>query len=155
MRTILLVLVTFVALCAVSSAQQGDSWNEEQTEVWNIVSQSWEDDVARNGEWPAAYIHEDVVAWDADWPLPRKGDSVARWARFSDQSNTTLMYELFPVAIVVVGDTAVVLYSVVQVSENYEKKRERSSDGLVETLVRDGDTWKFLSLTGFDIDSDN
>ena len=77
-----------------------------------------------------------------------------KWSRFSDQSNTTLMYELFPAAIVVVGDTAVVHYSAVQVSENYEKKRERSSEGLVETLVRDGNTWKFLSLTSFDIDSD-
>ena len=80
---------------------------------------------------------------------------MAKWARFSDQSNKTLMYELFPAAIVVVGDTAVVHYSFVQVVEDYEKKRERSSGGLVETLVRDGDSWKYLSLTGFDIDSDN
>jgi hypothetical protein len=35
----------------------------------------------------------------------------------------------------------------------YEAKRKRSSQGLIETLVRDGQTWKFLSLTSFDIKS--
>ena len=145
-------LVGLAFLSPSVSAQM--SFNEEQTAVWNIVAQSWEDEAARNGKWPAAYIHEDVVGWGADWPLPRKGDSMVKWSRFSEQSNKTLMYELFPAAIVVVGDTAVVHYVAVDVSENYEKKRERSSIGVVETLVRDGSTWKFLSLTGFEIDSD-
>jgi hypothetical protein len=54
---------------------------------------------------------------------------------------------------VVVGTTAVVSYNSVVVGENYEKKRERSAGGLIETLVYDGKTWKFLSLTSFEIGS--
>ena len=79
-----------------------------------------------------------------------------KWSRFADESErNTLIYELFPAAIVVVGDTAVVNYNVVTISEDAKKERERESTGLVETLVRDGNTWKFLGLTSFTRDSDD
>jgi hypothetical protein len=57
------------------------------------------------------------------------------------------------VSIVIAGTTAVVNYNSGTVSEDYEKKRERSAGGLIETLVYDGKTWKFLSLTIFEIGS--
>ncbi len=75
---------------------------------------------------------------------------MAKWSRFSDETSKALEYELFPAAIVVVGDTAVAHYSTVVVRENYEKKRKREVEGLIETLVRDGRSWKFLSLTSFE-----
>ena len=79
-----------------------------------------------------------------------------KWSRFADESDTrTLIYELFPVAIVVVGDTAVVNYNFVTLSEDAKKERTRESSGQVETLVRDGKTWKFLGLTAFTRDSDD
>jgi hypothetical protein len=60
---------------------------------------------------------------------------------------------LFPVAVVVVGNTAVVNYNSVTMAEDYEMKRKRSTMGLIETLVKDGNNWKFLSLTSFEIKS--
>jgi hypothetical protein len=125
----------------------------EQTAAWSVVTQSWEDEVTGNGKWPAKYIHEDLVAWGASWPQPRDSSSVTKWSRFDQEAGKTLIYELFPVAIVVVGDTAVINYNSVTVAENYEMKRKRSTTGLIETLVKEGETWKFLSLTSFEIKS--
>jgi hypothetical protein len=80
------------------------------------------------------------VSWGASWPQPRNSASVTKWSRFDQQTGKTLIYELFPVAVVVVGDTAVINYNSVTVAENYEMKRKRSTTGLIETLVHDGKT---------------
>ena len=80
---------------------------------------------------------------------------MVKWSRFSEKTDKTLMYELFPAAIVVVGDTAAVHYNAVTVTEDYAAKRERTKQGLIETLVRDGRSWKFLSLTSFELSSDD
>ncbi len=78
-----------------------------------------------------------------------------KWSRFSEKADKTLMYELFPVAIIVVGNTAVVHYNTVVVSEDHAAKRERTMRGLIETLVLDGRNWKFLLLTSFQLGSDD
>ena len=145
----------FVALCLLAGASYADL-NEAQQSVWEVVEQSWVDDVAKNGKWPANYVHDEVVNWGENWPTPRGKASIMKWSRFADKSDTRiLIYELFPLAIVVVGDTAVVTYNIVTIEEDAKKERKRESSGLVETLVRDGKTWKFLGLTGFTRDSDD
>ena len=145
----------FVALCLLAGASYAD-FNEAQQSVWEVVEQSWVDDVAKNGKWPANYVHDEVVNWSDSWPSPRRKASVMKWNRFYNESDErTLIYELFPLAIVVVGDTAVVTYNIVTIEEDAKKERTRESRGLVETLVRDGKTWKFLGLTGFTRDLDD
>jgi hypothetical protein len=142
-----------LALLSLTTLVMADEWSKEQTAAWAVVTASWEDEVAGNGKWPSNYVHQDLVAWGASWPQPRDSASVTKWSRFDQQAGKTLIYELFPVAVVVVADTAVVNYNSVTVAENYEMKRKRSTTGLIETLVKDGKSWKFLSLTSFEIKS--
>ena len=155
MRIVIMLLTAMMAVVGLVSTAQAGDWSKDQSAVWGVVSQSWEDEVARNGKWPADYIHKDVVAWGEEWPKPRGADSMVKWSRFGEQQGKTLIYELFPSKVVVVGDTAVVNYHSVQVQEDKEKKTERSVTGLIETLVRDGDSWKFLGLTSFEVESDD
>ena len=155
MKKILSVVFAIFALSLIPTATVAQAWDEEQQAVWKYVAQSWVDDAARNGKWPSEYIHEDILSWSANWPAPRRAASIKKWSRFNDESNKTLIYELFPAAIAVVGDTAVVHYSVVTVTENHEGKRERENQGIMETLVRDGKDWKFLGLGSFEMDSDD
>ena len=62
----------FVALCLLAGASYADL-NEAQQSVWEVVEQSWVDDVARNGKWSANYVHDEVVNWGEEWPTPREG----------------------------------------------------------------------------------
>lgn len=128
--------------------------SEEQQSVWKTVTDSWADDVAENGKWPTEYVHGDAHSWGATWPAPRGAESIASWSRFDDESSETMKYELFPMTITVAEDTAVVYYGVVTVSTDHAGKRQRSSEGLIETLVKTDAGWKFLGLTSFEMSSE-
>lgn len=143
------IWVSVVAVLAYAGVVRAAQMSDEARSVWSVVEQSWPDETAENGKWPADYVHADVVSWDKTWPSPRRKDSLAKWVRFEADSSKTLGYEIFPVEVVVHGDTAVALYNAVVVMENAEGKRQRRAQGLMETLVRDGGSWKFLALTSF------
>lgn len=153
MRSTLLAAAAAAIHLGMASAAlaQAPTWSSEQTGVWEVVTQSWKDEVARNGKWPNAYATDQMVAWDADWPMPRYKDSIAKWSRFNDSQRQTLQYEIAPVAIAVNGGTAVVNYTAVTISQRAEDKPEREAVGIVETLVRSGGGWKFLASTSFNL----
>jgi hypothetical protein len=150
-----IVVAALAAALSASAAAQAPTWSPDQTAVWNVVTQSWADEVARNGRWPGNYVHDRVVAWDSSWPLPRYKSSLEKWTRFQDKQRQTLEYELAPAAITIAGDTAVVHYTGVTVSQRAQDKPDREMFGAVETLVRSGGAWKFLSVSGFDLENDD
>lgn len=150
----IIAAAVLAASFSVPSLAQAPNWSNEQMAVWNVVTQSWADEVAQNGRWPGNYVHDRVVAWDDSWPLPRYKAAIEKWSRFQDGQRRTLQYELAPAAITLSGDTAVVHYTGVTVSQRAQDKPDREMFGVVETLVRSGGTWKFLSLTGFDLEKD-
>lgn len=140
----------FAGTTQLASAQM-PSWTPEQTAVWNVVAQSWVDDVAQNGKWPADYADPQMLSWSADFPSPRGKDSAVRWAKFGNSQNKTLQYEVTPLAIALSGNTAVVSYTAYIVSQRGTDKPENAKEAITETLVRDGKGWKFLSTTGFSL----
>ena len=145
-------LLAVVVALVFSAWTHAESWDNDQSELWKVVAQSWVDDVGETGKWPDSYVHDNVVAWGSEWPIPRGKDSISKWTRFRDANSEVLEYELFPLAIVVEGDTGVAHYSVVMVRKNSEGKNKRSVEGIIETLHRIKGSWKFVSLGGFTMD---
>ena len=141
-----------LAVLLMSVSGQAQEWSPDQEELWAVVSQSWVDDTGETGMWPDAFVHDNVVAWGADWPVPRGKKSMSKWTRYRDANSDMLEYELFPLAIVVEGSTGVAHYSVVAFRKNSEGKSVRSVEGVIETLHKDNGVWKYLSLGGFSID---
>lgn len=154
MKNTIRFLAVFMLIAFSSVAYSAGHMSDDQKAVWKVVADSWADDVAENGKWPNEYIHEDAHSWGPTWPAPRDAESIASWSRFDSESGDTIKYELFPITITVVDDTAVAYYGMVTVSTDYQGKRERSSGGLIETLVRTDAGWKFIGLTSFEMDSD-
>lgn len=142
------LMVLMPLMMAFSVALASEHMSEAQMEVWGVVASSWEDQTKETGAWPGEYVHEDAHSWSAEWPVPRDATSMAAWSRFGEGHNQTLNYELFPLQVTVMGDTAVVYYFSVQVTESGDE-RERETAGLVETLVRTDAGWKFVALSGF------
>jgi ketosteroid isomerase-like protein len=154
MKYTTVIAAGFAASVFYAAPVMAKEWSDEQTSVWSVVEQSWKDEVAENEKWPTEYVHDDVVSWGAGWPMPRGKDSIAKWSRFGSTQSDTLEYELMPMEIQMAGDTAVVHYATVTVLKDAEDKTTRSSEGLIEVLVKDGETWKFMTLTSFEIGKD-
>ena len=57
MRKSIVLLTSVLALGGLTTSAMADDWSKDQTAVWSVVSQSWEDEVARNGKWPGDYSH--------------------------------------------------------------------------------------------------
>lgn len=134
-----------------AAAAQAPSWNAEQTAVWKVVSQSWADEAAQNGKWPGSYVDDNVISWSQENPMPSYKDSLIKWSRFNESQSKTIHYDISPAAIAVRGDTAVVNYVAINVSQRGTDKPDRDVNAIIETLVRDGNSWKFLSTSSFSL----
>ena len=132
-----------------TAAAQAPTWTAEQSAVWKVVSQSWADEAAQNGKWPGSYVDDNVVSWSQENPMPIYKDSLMKWSRFNDGQQKTIHYDISPAAIAIRGDTAVVNYVAVNVSQRGTDKPDRDSNAIIETLVRDGNSWKFLSSSSW------
>lgn len=146
-------LVTLVIGGCLTGAAfaQAPSWNAEQTAVWKIVSQSWADEAAQNGKWPGSYVDDNVISWSQENPMPSYKDSLIKWSRFNESQYKTIHYDISPAAIAIRGDTAVVNYVAINVSQRGTDKPDRDVNAIIETLVRDGNSWKFLSTSSFNL----
>lgn len=150
MKSLRFMSLAAVVLLPGWAQAQFPTWDDEQQAVWDFVARSWVDDVAENSRWPTEYVHDSVVDWGDSQPAPRGIDKITEWTRFEDEGNETIFYEITPAAIVVVDDTAVVHYHLMVVEEDDEGERETSVAGLIETLVRQNGTWRYVSLSGFE-----
>lgn len=148
----IVIKLSAIAACffAFSANAQQPSWNAAQSEVWALVQQSWVDDVAENGKWPADYVLDNYVAWGDSSGGARYKEAAIAWSRFGDESNDTLMYEVSPVAIAIEKDTAVVHYYVTTITKDSSGKRSRNVGRITEVLVRSGRTWKWLSGVNYE-----
>ncbi len=134
-----------------AAAAQAPTWNAEQTAVWKVVSQSWADEAAQNGKWPGSYVDDHVISWSQENPMPSYKDSLIKWSRFNESQSKTIHYDISPAAIAIRGDTAVVNYVAINVSQRGTEKPDRDVNAIIETLVRDGNSWKFLSTSSFSL----
>ena len=136
---------------AGSAAAQAPTWTPEQTAVWTVVSQSWADESAQNGKWPGSYVDDNVISWSQENPMPIYKDSLIKWSRFNESQSKTIHYDISPAAIAIRGNTAVVNYVATNVSQRGTDKPDRDVNAIIETLVRDGSGWKFLSTSSFSL----
>ncbi|MDX2211010.1 MAG: nuclear transport factor 2 family protein [Sphingopyxis sp.] len=144
------------ALClsftAPAAMAQMPTWTAEQMGAWKLVSDSWVDDVAKNGKWPGEYADPQFITWAVDSPAPRNRDGAIRWTRFAESQGKVLHYEITPQAIALSGNTAVVSYTLLIVTQRGDDKPDYDKEAITETLVRSGGGWKYLSSVSFSLD---
>ena len=148
MRTTKLLLTVGV-LVATGAQAQAPTWSDEQAAVWTVVERSWDSQVAEDGKWPADYTHEMFVEWEAGLKAPRDRETYIAWQRLTDAASDTVWRETTPLAITVVDDTAVVMYSATLVFEDSAGEQDSAVISLVEVLIRDGQSWEYLASSNF------
>lgn len=75
---IIIRLASMLAFVSMTTVTMAADQSKGQTAVWSIVLQSWADEVAQNGNWPANYVHDDVVGWGKSWSQPKGAESMVK-----------------------------------------------------------------------------
>ena len=149
MRKITKLLLVAGFFVATGAQAQDRAWSDVQSSVWTVVEQSWDAQAAENGKWPGDFVHDDVIQWSDNFPAPRGKDAYIAWQRSVDESSDSVWHEISPLAITVVGDTAVVAYSAFLGFENSDGSSGTVVRSIVEVLIRDGRSWKYLATSDF------
>jgi len=145
------------ALCAAllllcSSVQADDAIDaytvSDDSAVWSVVEQAWRAERDGNERWIESLLSADFVGWNSTAPAPRDKGSTRLWNAFNARQNGMLEYELYPLSIVVHGDTAIAHYLFTTASEEKGKQVATVNGRYTDVLVRSADGWRFLAWHG-------
>ena len=149
----LLVLVGTVCLANLSWAQDSiQAAADDRADVWTTVEAQWNAQEKGDGKWPDTYLAEDFSGWDTSSPAPRSKSSTKMWNRFNEKVSEMLAHELYPLSIVVTGDTGVAHYLYSSASKDNEGKIKTVNGRYTDVLIRTADGWKFIAWHGGDDD---
>jgi len=139
-----LTIALLVTVTAFSS--YAERWNEQQTQIWNIVLASYADIDKRDNNWTDKWVTEDAMVWGNSTPMPRDRSAVKRWEKFSfEDGSTNNVAEYSPTAIVVHGDTAVAHYYYSNGTTAKEGVQKVIHGRCSDVLVKDDKAWKFVA----------
>ena len=143
---LLAVAVSVLLLQSGFAHAQEDA--DDQASVWASVEAIWDAEERGEDGWVDAMLSADFMGWPDTSPAPRSKASTRMWARFDADQTKGLAHELYPLSIVVHGDVAIVHYLYTSVVQTKDKSTQSSNGRYTDVLVRDEDSWKFLSWHG-------
>lgn len=143
-------VLAFAAVLAWAGAASAQTWSAEQQELWKLEEKQWQMAKDKDLSWIETMVHPGLSYWSNDSPVPQTRASLARWNRYDNTNTTVLEQELFPLAITITGNVAVVSYHYQIARETYKKERETVHGRYTDVFLRDGGRWLFLAWTGGD-----
>jgi ketosteroid isomerase-like protein len=146
-RTRIIVMLEMLLLLAATNlfAQE---WSAAQKEVWKNVEAYWALDAAGNLDGFMAYFHENYMGWDINEPLPSDKATVRRFVEHEYKTTKTLVYNIKPVAINVVGNVAIVDYYYTRIAKDAEGKEKATSGRWADVVMKQGDKWVLIGDHG-------
>ena len=136
-----------VAILTMSGALQAQETPDDAA-VWAVVEKQWQATEKGDTKWVEELLAESFTGWANSTPAPRTKSSIDMWQKFDSNQWDGMTHELYPLAIVVVGDTAVAHYLYSNAGENSEGKTEVVHGRYTDVLVRIEGEWKFLAWHG-------
>lgn len=147
-------LMLLASICLASGGVLAQDTGDDQVAVWAVIERVWAEDNKRDSDWVEELLTGDFVGWPYDSPAPRTRASIDIWDEFSRRQWKPITYELYPLSIVVHGDTAVAHYLYTNAGEA-DGKIVTNNGRFTDVLVRDDGEWKFLSWHGGDFPPDD
>lgn len=137
------------ALLSIGTAIAQDE-RVDETDVWIAIEAQWDANENGDKDWIDRMLMENFYGWANGTPTPRSVSSTRKWERFNNEQGKMVAYELYPLEIVVEGDTAIAHYLYSSAYEDKEGEVETSHGRYTDILVRTDGGWKFLGWHGGD-----
>ena len=121
---------------------------DDEAAVWAAVETMWLAQESGDEKWIEDMLSADFMGWQNNSPAPRNKASVRLWNKFDQDQTKGVAHELYPLSIVVHGDMAIVQYLYTNAVQTRDRKTSVASGRYTDVLVRDDETWKFISWHG-------
>ncbi|MGI9222690.1 MAG: nuclear transport factor 2 family protein [Woeseiaceae bacterium] len=146
-RTKILNAICVVAFFFLGSAYAQDN-RDDGTDVWIAVEAQWDAEENGDKDWIDRLLADGFYGWGKGNPAPRSKSSTRMWDRFNDEQGEMVAHELYPLEIVVEGDTAIAHYLYSSAYENKDGDVETNHGRFTDVLIKTDDGWKFLGWHG-------
>jgi len=133
----------FLALPVLAQDEPSDGAN-----VWKIVEEQWNAVGDGDRKWPERLLADGFSGWDKSAPAPRDKASTVYWDRFMERRGQMVAHELYPLSIVVTGDTAIAHYLYTSAFENKDGTIDMHNGRFTDVLIRSENGWKLLAWHG-------
>ena len=153
MRTLKLLAACYALLLGGTAFAQDEPAApivSDDSAVWSVIERAWRAEREGNTRWIETLLSADFVGWTNDAPAPRDKASTRLWETFNAKQVNLLEYELYPLSIIVHGDTAIAHYLYSSAIQPRGQDVESVSGRFTDVLVRSADGWKFLAWHGGD-----
>lgn len=141
--------VSLTALLFLGTATAQDE-RDAGTEVWIAVEAQWDAEANGDKKWVDRMLAEGFYGWTKGTPAPRSKASTRMWNNFASEQGEMIAHELYPLEIVVEGDTAIVHYLYSSSYQSKDGKVETNHGRYTDILVRTDAGWRFLGWHGGD-----
>ncbi|MCA9407887.1 MAG: nuclear transport factor 2 family protein [Candidatus Omnitrophica bacterium] len=95
-------------------------WNEAQNNVWQCVEDHWNHLINKRVDDFIQYIHDDMVGYGHESPIPVDKPWLHKWVGFWTKSTDIVICELRPIDIRIHGDIAILQYLIFTIEKNVE-----------------------------------
>ena len=143
-KTLRLILLAWLCWSTPISAQT----LSDDSAVWSVIEQSWQAERQGSTKWVDQLLSADFVGWSTDAPAPRDKSSTRLWNAFGAKQTEMLEYELYPLSIIVHGDTAVAHYLFSAATKPKGQPVEMTEGRYTDVLVRVDGEWRYLAWHG-------
>ena len=140
-------VVTASALLWIGSAIAQDE-RDDATNVWIAVEAQWDAEENGDKKWIDEMLVDSFYGWGKGTPAPRSKSSTRMWDRFNDEQGEMVAHELYPLEIVVEGDTAIAHYLFSSAFKSKDGEVETNHGRYTDILIRTDDGWRFIGWHG-------
>ena len=142
------VVVLAVFLATASTNLFAQEWNAAQKEVWKNVETYWALDAAGNLDGFMSYFHDSYIGWEMNQPMPGSKAVAKKFIEHDYKTEKTLVYNITPVSINVIGNVAIANYYYARIIKDTEGKEQTRSGRWADVLMKQGDKWVLIGDHG-------
>lgn len=150
-----IVIAIIIAVSLASAPVNAQEWSKEQKGLWQAVQRSWE--LSTSDDLTGFYemIHKDYMGWPYNSKYPGNKAMVEKWFSYYAPKSTAMIYEIFPVGLVVSGDIGIAHYYYDIVYKNEEGKENIRSGRWTDIYKQEKGKWLLIADHGGNEDSDD
>ncbi len=141
MRNSLIVRIAICCCLLAGPPALAQQWSPAQTEVWKNVEAYWARDAAGDLEGFLSYVHESYIGWDRNEPTTNSRAQLRKYLEYAYQTEKTVLQDIQPVAINVLGNVAVVHYYYWVITKGEDGKDQTRSGRFTDVLLKQDNKW--------------